>query len=422
MLRTKTQWLVALVISLILTAYFHNGRKINGVIWSDQEGYYIYLPALFIDGFDKATCINGCTPIETPNGQRIFTKYTYGVSLLESPFFLTAHAIAKLSPYPADGRSLPYIWAVMMAAIFYMLAGISLISKLLSELGYDKRTQWLVPLLLLLGTNLFYYTFRESGMSHVYSFFLISLLCYASFRKTASDKIIWIVLTAIPLALLVLIRPTNVVAVLIPMLWGAHPSEVLNRVKAFITDWRWILVFGAAFAVLILPQILYWKMVTGNYVVYSYGDEGFTFWNRPKMLQVLFSHQNGWLTYSPIMLFPLVGLFGMVKSNQRNWLLPMTMLILITYIFGSWWAWWFGGAYGHRCYVDFLPVFAVPFGFMVQRMNNWSFLMKVATGTFFLILIFINIRMSDFYMGLWDGPDWTWSNYFEKLRHVFYIY
>ncbi|MCB9185146.1 MAG: hypothetical protein H6601_00200 [Flavobacteriales bacterium] len=421
MLRTKIQWLIALIISIMVTAYFHNGKKINGVIWSDQEGYYIYLPALFIDGFDKATCINGCRTVDTPDGPRIFTKYTYGVALLESPFFLVAHVASKLSSYPSDGRSLPYIWAVMLAAIFYMLAGISLISKLLSELNYSRPIQWAVPLLILLGTNLFYYTFREAGMSHVYSFFLISLLCYASFKKTKSTALVWVVLTAVPLALLVLIRPTNAVAVLIPMFWGAKPSEILHRIRLFILEWRWILVFGLAFAALILPQILYWKMVTGNYVVYSYGDEGFTYWNRPKMLQVLFSHQNGWLTYSPVMLFPLAGLFGMIRSKQYNWLLPTIMLVIITYIFGSWWAWWFGGAYGHRCYVDFLPVFAIPFGYVIQRMENWTTLMKVGTGGIFLILVFINIRMSDFYMGMWDGPDWTWLSYIEKLRQVFYI-
>ncbi|MCB0756760.1 MAG: hypothetical protein KDB98_14255, partial [Flavobacteriales bacterium] len=227
--------------------------------------------------------------------------------------------------------------------------------------------------------------------------------------------------TAVPLALLVLIRPTNAVAVLIPMFWGAKPSEILHRIRLFILEWRWILVFGLAFAALILPQILYWKMVTGNYVVYSYGDEGFTYWNRPKMLQVLFSHQNGWLTYSPVMLFPLAGLFGMIRSKQYNWLLPTIMLVIITYIFGSWWAWWFGGAYGHRCYVDFLPVFAIPFGYAIQRMENWTTLMKVGTGGILLILVFINIRMSDFYMGMWDGPDWTWLSYIEKLRQVFYI-
>lgn len=347
--RFNIKWVLVFIACIFATNYFHSGKKINGVIWSDQEGYYIYLPAVFIHGgFENVPFINGCGIYETENGPRTFTKYTYGVALLESPFFLVAHAVAPLFGFERDGRSLPYIWSILLAAIAYMLIGLWLLSRLLSELTFGKTIAWLVPLGILLGTNLFYYTFREAGMSHVYSFFLFSVLLYASHRRSQSPNLKWDLLTAVPLALIILIRPTNAIALLIPILWGANLSELPKRVLAFITNFRWWLTFIVAMLVLFAPQLAYWKHITGDFLFYSYGDEGFIYWNRPKMLHVLLSAQNGWLVYSPLAAIGIVGIGLMLKEKATGWALPAILLTLATYVFGSWWAWWFGGAYGHR--------------------------------------------------------------------------
>ena len=408
---------------VVITSLFHSGKKINGVIWSDQEGYYIYLPAVFIyGGFENVPCVNGCTTVERNGSNYTFTKYTYGVSLMEAPFFAIAHLISKPLGYAGDGRSLPYIWAVMLAAICYMLAGLVLLHRLLKELEFGQLVSVMVPVGLLLGTNLFYYTFREAGMSHVYSFFLFTVLIYASHKRTISKKLIWTFLTAFPLALVVLIRPTNAIAGLIPLLWAADFRDIPTRLKAFLTDWKWLLIFGVSLLVLFAPQVYYWQYLTGEYFLYSYGNEGFTNWNQPKVLQVLLSHQNGWITYSPIVLIGLAGLWQMIRRRITGWQMPTVTLVLATYIFASWWAWWFGGAYGHRCYVDFLPLLAVPSAFAVKAIIESKMIYKAAIIGFALITSFVNIRMSDLYHGMWDGPNWTWHNYIDKLLQAFYIF
>ena len=417
-----TKWLLAFVACLFVTSYFHSGKKINGVIWSDQEGYYIYLPAVFVHGgFEDVPFINGCTVYETESGPKTFTKYTYGVALLQSPFFLAAHSIAPILGFERDGRSLPYIWSVIIAAIFYMLAGLALLKKLLHELNFSAFLSRVVPLGILLGTNLFYYTFRESGMSHVYSFFLFSTLIYASHRKSKSTALKWTILTTVPLALIILIRPTNAIAGLIPLLWGASLKDVFGQLKAFLTDFRWISIFVLALVVVFLPQLFYWKSISGNFIHYSYGDEGFIYWNSPKILKVLLSPQNGWLVYSPIAFIGLAGIGIMLKNNMKGTLLPIATLSLATYVFGSWWAWWFGGAYGHRCYVDFLPLLAIPAAYGVASIQSSSKWIQIGTSAFVTIAIYVNIRMSDIYHGMWDGPNWGWANYLEKLANAFYL-
>lgn len=420
MLNTKLQWLIGMFICILVTAYFHGGKKIDGVIWSDQEGYYIYLPSLFITGFDKAGCTSGCTLVDTPNGQMVFTKYTYGVSLMQSPFFFVAHQLAPLLGFEKNGRSLPYIWGNMLAAIFYMLAGLAFIGRLLRELKFEPKVIWAVGLLLLAGSNLFYYTFREAGMSHVFSFFLLSVLTYGSHKMTNNRESKWSLISGVVLALMVLIRPTNAIAILVPILWGVGFRDIPQNVLKTITNYRFIVSGLIATAILFAPQLYYWKIVTGNYLFYSYGNEGFNHWNSPKMLQVLFSAQNGWLIYSPIMATGLIGIGLMIKRKASGWLMPTITLLFATYVFGSWWAWWFGGAYGHRCYVDFLPVLAVPMAIFIKQLSDDKKAVYMF-ATVCVILIFINIRMSDIYEGMWDGPDWTWYSYLGKLKQVFYL-
>lgn len=422
MLRSKLQWFIAVAGCILITTYFHQGKKMDGVIWSDQEGYYIYLPALFIHGFGDIECVNGCSTIDTPNGPRLFTKYTYGIALLESPFFLGAHAVAKLTDFEANGRSRPYIWGIMLAAIFYMLAGLYFISKLLAELNYSALNQWTVPLGLLLGTNLFYYTFRESGMSHVYSFFLVSLLLYGSHQTLVSEDVRWKVLTSSVLALIILIRPTNAILGLVPIFWNTQAKEVFKRVRVFMTDYRWWLLFGAALVVFFTPQVMYWRAITGDFIFYSYREEGFSNWMAPKMLHVLFSHTNGWLIYSPIALTGLFGLLLMIYRKQVGWFMPLLVLTMATYVFGSWWAWWFGGAYGHRCYVEYLPLLAVPSAAAISWIIQKPNLLKIGFASLAVLAIYVNIRMSDIYHGMWDGPDWNWGSYLGKLKAVFYMH
>lgn len=419
---SKWRWLGAFFVCTLLTAYFHQGKKINGVIWSDQEGYYIYLPAVFVNGgFDDLYCYNGCSFIQKEGIEYSFTKYTYGVALMQSPFFLFAHSFAQPLGFESNGRTLPYIWSVMIAAIFYMLFGLYLLGETLKSKLFSNRITAIVLFGILLGTNLFYYTFREAGMSHVYSFFLLSVLIYSAEKKSKTNKSIWDLLSGFLLALIILIRPTNAIAVLIPVLWNANLSNAFSSVIQFLKNWKWILAFTTSAIILFSPQLYYWKELTGNYIFYSYGEEGFIYWNRPKMLSVLFSPQNGWLIYSPLAIGALVGIVLMIKQKIAGWLTPILTLTIATYVFGSWWAWWFGGAYGHRCYVDFLPLLAIPAATLVKSVQDFGVWFQRLFGIAACIAIYVNVRMSDFYHGMWDGPDWGWRNYIEKLLEAFYL-
>jgi hypothetical protein len=116
----------------------------------------------------------------------------------------------------------------------------------------------------------------------------------------------------------------------------------------------------------------------------------------------------------------ILGMIIMAIKKHSGWMLPWVLLSAGTYVFASWWAWWFGGAYGHRCFVDFLPILAIPSAYAIKFIQESPKFIRISTGLLFILGVYVNLRMSHMYQGMWDGPDWTWYSYIDKLKIVFY--
>ena len=108
-------------------------------------------------------------------------------------------------------------------------------------------------------------------------------------------------------------------------------------------------------------QFIYWKWATGNWVFNSYIGERFYF-DRPRILNFLFSYRKGWLVYSPVFILSFLGIYKMYQ-NKNEWGLPIILTLISTvYVFSSWWCWWFGGGFGMRPMIDYYPLLIIPLG------------------------------------------------------------
>jgi hypothetical protein len=119
-------------------------------------------------------------------------------------------------------------------------------------------------------------------------------------------------------------------------------------------------VIGVAFFLTLLPQLIYWKMMSGNYLFFSYGESERFFFDQPKFADVLFSYRKGWLLYTPIMIFALAGFF---YSNKKfpKFTAPMLLYLVVTiYLTSCWWCWWYGGGFGMRPMVQSYALLVFP--------------------------------------------------------------
>lgn len=411
---------VGVILYTIAFAFNFRKRSLEAVIWSDTEGYYMYLPAVFIyGGFEEIPVRTNTVQFAPyPGTNKIFDKYTCGVAFLELPFFLAAHAVATASDaYPPDGHSPPYVVALLLSGLFYGFLGIFLLRTNL-RIYFSDFTSDIVALSLLLGTNLLHYTAREPGMSHIYSFLLFNLFIWLTDRyyRTWGSWGLALGLAA-TLGWIVLIRPTNL---LLALFFFAYTTDGrLDVRERFQFLWQRIgqlLLFPLLGFLWYIPQFLYWKYATGSYVVYSYGEEGFIYWNDPKLWEVLFSIKNGWLLFSPLMGIALIGLIAGAIKGLQNSRLILLIWLLAWYVFSSWASWWFGGAFGHRAFVEFYALLAFPLALVVQWVLSWK--QWWLQSLFFILwslLIYYNLGLDEHYF----GPHYEWWSWRAAMKMMF---
>lgn len=388
-------------------------------IWSDAGGYYIYLPTTFIYGWEGYG-VPETWPDKLGNGFELTdkgtvkTKYSVGVAIMEAPFFLIAHLFAIINDH-GDGYSFEYHIGLWFAGVFYLVLGLFFLKEYLIK-RYDLKSVLTTLVLILVGTNLYYYGLNSVGMSHIYSFFLFATTLWLSDVIIEKKRTRHLVLFSFLAGLIVIVRPTGCLyliflMVLSPQLFSTLFLDLFKR--PFIA-----LILLIAFLVPLLPQFIYWKFLTGNFFHYAYTGETFD-WLKPELLKFWFSTNNGLFVYAPILLFSILGVVVLFKENRKQAIQYILFFLLISYVFSSWWCWWYGCSYGSRNFVEYLVPASIPFCLFVQR----TFTSRFTSVKYFLFgaavfFIFINLKIIYKYDDCFYGANnelWDWSTYYKLI-------
>jgi hypothetical protein len=404
------------ILSFLTFVYIHPGDSLLKVIFSDPMGYYQYLPAVFIDHNLKD--MEYTVPLENGN---MLSVFHIGVAILQLPFFLISHLIVLISGGEANGYSAVYMYGVGAAASFYLAVGVYFLQKFLVNF-YTKSHVLIALLIAVFGTNLFYYSAFQAGMSHVYSFAVFAFvicLSHLFFKKTSFRLA---ALIGFLVGIIIVIKPNNGIIVFFLIFYGLTSfSEVFQRINWWLKQWKFVLVMFCFGGVVLFLQMAYFKHVSGNWLEFSYGHLGQQFfWTKAQMGKVLFSPQNGFFIYAPAMLFAVIGLIWGSFRKQSNFFTALFIWCLSWYIFASWWCWWFGGAYGHRAFIEYLPLLTIGLTYFIQEISKVTVLKYLGVPIGFA-LVFVSVRMSFIYASPWDGPDWGWDDYLVQLGHVFWV-
>ncbi len=417
--------------SSVLTLTANQNRGIfncNSEIWADRAGYYIYLPATFFYHFDASKSPQGIDEktgygfnIDRDNN-KITTQYFYGVSVLVSPFFMIAHTVSAVTGKDElGGFSLIYNKVFNVAAVFYLVLGLFFLKKFLKNY-FPEHLQYILILLTFLGTNLFFYSIVDTLMSHVYSFFAISVFLFAmkEFLKDKS-RYRYFLLMSFSFGLMIIIRPTNCLIGVIFLFWDAlNSKEILDRLKLIFHP-KYIFPLLAIMFVMFIPQMVYWKIMHGSFLYIKYG-EGFPFWNHPKLAEVWFSTLNGLIPWSPLILLFIISMFFMIFKRINNGILILFFFLLVSYMAASYKFWYYGCGYGHRAFVEFYPVFCIPFGFLAGKiLNSKEIILKISFILLVFCMTFFNFSLSLVANRCNFGSTWDWDYYFQQLNRIYLI-
>lgn len=427
MLKNKAN-ITIFIITLVLVLVSSNinwGRNYwKSILEADAKGYYAYLPAVFIyhdlnfgffDKIEKETYYNPNTFYDYRSGSngKTINKYYCGTAVAEAPFFLMAHGLSLMVGNPADGFSKLYPIFINIAAIFYLMIGLLFLNALLKNYGICERNRILVLIAAVFGTNIFYYTIGECGMSHVYSFAFVSMLGYFTQRYFSKLKTKYIPILALVIGMIALIRPINILVLLfLPFLANGFPNFILGFKNLFKKPVVLASSLILSFAIISIQMVIY-KISTGSFFLYSYQDEGFNFSN-PQIWKMLFSYQKGLFLYTPIYFISLVGLIYLYKRSRILAMLWFIPFFVVTYVFSSWWNWYYGGSFSSRVFVEFIPLFMVLLAIALENIKiKWRKVTFVST-----IILLILICQIQTYQYRYNVIHWSEMNR-EKYWEVF---
>jgi len=377
----------ALLLSLGILVWLNYWLMPQNNLCYDVFGYYLYIPFQFIYhdlGISHIEVLNGIVAkyhntdtlyqiIQQPNGASVM-KYSMGMSFFYAPFFFIGHGFAYLLGYPMDGFSLPYQKSIFIGGIIYSILGIWLLMKVLLHFFSDKVSA-ITLLLIVVATNVLVHfsMYGQNAMSHNMLFFSYALILWLTIKWHETYKLKHIIGLAIICGLSILSRPSEIVCLLIPFLWGVADFRGLKgKITLLIKNKRQMLLFFLIIVLIGSFQMIYWKIITGKFLFYSYGanaGEGFEFLS-PYLYEVLFSFRKGWLLYTPIMIFAIIGFVQVYKKNRFIFWALFAYFLLNLYVVSSWSCWWYAQSFSQRSLIQSYPVMAIGLGYFIQWLMN----------------------------------------------------
>ncbi len=283
--RSGFRAVVILCIVAVTWVNFNQERwRLKDVIAQDITNYYAYLPALFYkhdlslsflsDTSDTATERRYYAPNRTPDGKPVI-KMSMGMAVSYLPFFAAAHIYASIFKYPVDGFSEPYHFAVLFSSLFYYIAGLFFLWKVL-RLYFSHTVTTLTLFCLTFSTNVFLYLTMGGGLSHTVSFAFVALLLFYIIRWHQRPSIVFSIIIGVVIGYLTIVRPINFLLVIFFLLYPVSQKFSLREKASFLSRHSLhLLVIAISGFIIVLPQLIYWKFVSGHFFFNSYIDEKF---------------------------------------------------------------------------------------------------------------------------------------------------
>ncbi|MGE5140252.1 MAG: glycosyltransferase family 39 protein, partial [Rudaea sp.] len=339
---------------------------------------------------------------QTPTGLQI-NFGPIGSALLWLPFYLFAHPVAlglhALNPaIPADGYSLPYIYAISFSSLLYGWLGIILSYRLAREFVGEKIALG-AALVVLFASNAVYYLYVAPAMSHANSLFASALFVFIwYFTRASRGRGEWKpwVLLGLSGALMTMVREQEAIFVLLPLVeqaalltgitspGSAHDAgrPPARRAAAAVTG---LGAMGLAWFVAFVPQLVVYRVLNGNFLPARDVTQKFT-WDGAHILDVLFSNFHGLFSWTPVTLLAVLGLVYLWRRDRVVALAFIITFAAEVYLLGSFSTWFGGAAFGMRRFVNCTVLFIVGLALLADAARRRIPLAFLAAGGLLLVV------------------------------------
>jgi hypothetical protein len=405
----KARWFIVLsglLCSLIFSASIPLLQADGLILGSDGIYYYVILRSFVFDGdYDysndfqliDAPVIFGLTDEGIPRN-----PFAIGSALLWSPFFLIAHLASVLLvsfgiQVSVDGSGYIYQTAICYGTIVYATIGFLLTYEVGRRL-FGSLVSLLAVLLMWWATPAIHYIVGEPSMSHGITLFTVSFFLWTWFPPQPTRTFVQWIGIGLATGLLLIGRWQDGILLVVPVIeqfwWIAKRRLVLGLAL------KELLVFALVVLVIFAPQSVMWHEIYGSWLTVPQGNDFFT-WTNPQWLPTLISSRHGLLTWHPIFVFALVGLFPLWRHNKCMAIIVVSGFLAQLYINSSAEHWWADQAFGGRRFVSTIPLLTLSLAALLTTKQRSSY-SRLVWSLCTILVIWNGLSFAQYRLGLVD--------------------
>lgn len=334
-----------------------------------------------------------------------------GPAILALPIFFIPIVIFKLPPESWMILFLSKLVAGILIAFSSVFMYLS--AKLLSN---DKKA-WIVTFIYALCSGMWSITsqvlYQQTG-----SEFFLAMSVYFLARGLKESK--FIPYSGFALASAILMRPTNIIVMLVITLYIFHKYR--NIFGRYILYALPVILFILAYNYYNHGSIFLFSLMLYNSFGALYKTGSPNMWSTPFLigfLGMLISPSRGLFIYSPVFIFSFIGMVIAWKENKNLLFRYFSIVVIgLIIIHSKWYDWWGGWTFGCRMLNDavpFLSLLLLPFMDYIDKK-------KTLVIPFIVAIIFsfsVQIIGAFLYDNEWDArPDidlhqyrlWSWKD------------
>ena len=365
---------------------------LNPWVRGDGVGYYAFARALLIqhnldfapdyqhanEGFREARLDASGDPkpvFRTVTGH-LDNHFTVGPAILWAPFLLCAHAAVLIARaagmhVPADGFSLPYLFAMAIGTLLYGFLAL-LISYRVACRFVAERWALFATIAIWWASSLPVYMYFNPSWSHAHSAFCVALFFWYWLRtrdhRTTAQ---WAALGLIAGLMMNVYYPNALVlAALIPEALTQYRLALTRNSASDLKPAALLgryLLFGAITFASLLPTFLTRYCVYGGFFQTGYVPISQWAWSSPWFLELLFSSNHGLFSWTPLLLLSVVGIFLFWRKVPGIGISVLCVLLAFYYFMASYPDWPGISSYGNRFFVSLTIFFVLGLSVVLER-------------------------------------------------------
>lgn len=264
---------------------------------------------------------------------------------------------------PGWGINIPVY--VALTNVFCAVLGIGFLRKVLLNYFTDKVAT-IILVLIIAGTNLLCLATYEQDVIHPLLFLCYVLILWSTIEWQKAFDRKYAILLGLITAVTISIRITEISCILIPLFWGICDKSTFHDKWQTLKKHHWqSLVVVVLIMLAVLSQILYPGFLYGILNLSNYSQKNVFTFIAPYLPEVLMSLRKGWLIYTPVMIFSILGFYFLAGENPFIFYSAFLIFIINLQVVSSWSVWWDGESFSISSMISSYPVLALPLGYFL---------------------------------------------------------